>query len=105
MTQQRKKANSSDCIKIPFEPALASCREVAMMLNTSERQVQRWIEAGQFGPQPTQIGSGKRLWSVAEIRMWSIYGCPNAEIWSREWPKLRERAERFVFNRGGRIAS
>lgn len=87
-----------------FEPALCSAAEAAALLGVTMRQLQRWIDAGQFGPQPARL-AGIRRYGVAEIRMWVLMNCPSVEEWAREWPKIKERVERAVVNRGGRTTS
>ena len=41
-------------------------------------------KTGEIGPQSVKIG-GRRLWALAELRAWTLAGCPARQRWAELW--------------------
>ena len=53
---------------------LMTIKEVAQLLNCSERTVYRLNDAGRM-PRPVRLGALVR-WNLCEIEQWIVEGCP-----------------------------
>ena len=45
-------------------------------------------KTGEIGPRSMKIG-GRRLWSLDELRAWTLAGCPSRQRWVELWKGQR----------------
>ena len=66
---QTKSSNS-----LSSAPQLLTVRELAKMLNVSQRSIYRWVDAGRM-PKPIRLASLQR-WELRTIQEWIDAGAP-----------------------------
>ncbi|HLN29673.1 MAG TPA: helix-turn-helix domain-containing protein [Gemmataceae bacterium] len=78
--------NEQPTASIPTAPETAperlavGAKDLARMLGISVATFWRWDASGELGPPGLRKG-GRRLWPLAEIRMWVAAGMPNRAAW------------------------
>jgi hypothetical protein len=77
--------------KLEIPNLLVGAEDAARALGIGRTSFLLADKTGEIGPQSVRIG-GRRLWVLAELRAWTLAGCPARQRWVELW---RGRAEGF----------
>jgi hypothetical protein len=75
-------ANSVDKPEVPV--LLVGAEDAARALGICRSSFLLADKTGEIGPQSIRIG-GRRLWVLAELRAWTLAGCPARQRWAEVW--------------------
>jgi hypothetical protein len=70
--------------KSEIPPFLVGAEDAARALGIGRTSFLLADKTGEIGPQSVRIG-GRRLWVVAELRAWTLAGCPARGRWVELW--------------------
>lgn len=65
-------------------PLLVGAEDAARALGIGRTSFLLADKTGEIGPQSVRIG-GRRLWVLAELRAWTLAGCPARGRWVELW--------------------